>query len=135
MVTIDVGEVKPIRGVSYHTAGGFADVWWPLTIRILVAGEDGQFHEVGDLVQLSEEKHGPLAPKKATDAMWALDGMSFNQAEVHHHYNLHRDRYPGKMTAELREQILRDLYKYRAAHYGTYRYWTDRLRTHGRYDR
>ncbi len=22
MVTIDLGEVKPIRGVSYHTAGG-----------------------------------------------------------------------------------------------------------------
>ena len=61
MVTIDLGEVKPIRGVSYHTAGGFADVGWPLTIRILVAGADKEFHEIGDLVQLSEVQHGSLA--------------------------------------------------------------------------
>lgn len=27
-VTIDLGEAKPIRGLSYHTAGGFADVHW-----------------------------------------------------------------------------------------------------------
>ena len=133
MVTIDLGEVKPIRGVSYHTAGGFADVHWPLTIRILVAGEDKEFHEIGDLVQLSEEQHGPLAPMKATEAMWALDGMGFSQAEIHHHYHHQRDRYPEKMTPELREQIRLDLHEYRAEHYGTYRYWTDRLRTHGRY--
>jgi hypothetical protein len=30
-VTIDLGEVKPIRG-AYHTAAGFADVHWPETI-------------------------------------------------------------------------------------------------------
>ncbi len=133
IVTLDLGAVKPIRGVSYHTAAGFADVRWPLMIRILVAGEDGKFHEIGDLVQLSEEQHGPLAPMKATDAMWALDGMSFNQAEIYHHYNLNRDRYPNEMTPELRQQILSDLDEERAARYGTYRYWTDRLRTHGRY--
>ena len=97
-VTIDLGEVKPIRGVSYHSAGGFASVRWPLTIRILVAGEDREFREVGDLVQLSEEQHGPLAPKQATDAMWALDDMSFNNAEIYDHYDKNRDRYPDKMT-------------------------------------
>ncbi len=133
IVTLDLGAVKPIRGVSYHTAAGFADVWFPSMIRILVAGEDKEFHEVGDLVHLSARQHGPLAPMKASDAMWALDGMSFNQAEVHHHYNMNRDRYPEKMTAELRQQILSDLNEERSAKYGTYRYWTDRLRTHGRY--
>ncbi len=133
IVTLDLGAVKPVRGVSYHTAGGFMDGSWPLTIRILVAGEDGQFHEVGDLVQLSEQQHGPLAPMPATDAMWAVDTVGFNQAEIHHHYNLNRDRFPEKMTPELREQVLSDLYETRAEQYGTYRYWTDRLRTHGRY--
>ena len=78
MVTIDLGDVKPIRGVSYHTAGGFASVRWPLTIRILVAGEDGEFREIGDLVQLSEAQHGPLAPVAAPDAMWAADEMGFS---------------------------------------------------------
>ena len=132
-VTIDLGEVKPIRGVSYHSAGGFASVRWPLTIRILVAGEDREFREVGDLVQLSEEQHGPLAPVKAPDAMWAVDEMVFSQAEVHHHYNQYRDRFPEKMTPEVREMVIEDAYRTRAEQYGTYRYWTDRLRTHGRY--
>ena len=133
IVTLDLGAVKPIRGVSYHTAGGFADVHWPLTIRILVAGENEEFHEIGDLVQLSEQQHGPLAPMRATDAMWAVDTVGFSQGQIHHHYNLNRDRFPEKMTPELREQVLSDLYKTRAEQYGTYRYWTDRLRTHGRY--
>ena len=49
ILTLDLGAVKPIRGVSFHTAAGFADVRWPLTIRILVAGEDREFHEIGGL--------------------------------------------------------------------------------------
>jgi len=132
-VTLDLGAVKPIRGVSFHTAGGFADVTWPLTIRVLVAGEDRQFREIGDLVQLSARQHGRIEPVKANDAVWALAAMGFNDAEIDHHYNLHRDRYTGEITAELRQQIIRDLNEERAARYGTYRYWTDRLRTHGRY--
>ena len=134
ILTLDLGAVKPIRGVSFHTAAGFADVRWPLTIRILVAGEDREFHEIGDLVQLSAEQHGPLIPTKASDAMWAREGMRFNDAEIYDHFDRHRYRYPGKeVTPELRARILRDLNEQRAAQYGTYRYWTDRLRTHGRY--
>ena len=131
--TLDLGKVMPIRGVSFNTAAGFADVRWPLTIRILVAGEDEEFHEIGDLVELSAQQHGPLVPKKASDAMWLRGGMSFNEAEIHHHYDANRDRYPQKLTPELRQQILRDLNEALARRYGTYRYWTDRLRAHGRY--
>ena len=133
ILTLDLGTVQPIRGLSYHTAGGFANVGWPEAIHIFTAGEDRKFHEIGELVELSAAQHGPLAPTQATDAMWALDSMSFNSAEVHEHYEQHRDRYPDEMTPELREQIRRDLYEYRATHYGSYRYWTDRLQTHGRY--
>ncbi len=133
ILTLDLGTVRPIRGVSFSTAAGFADVRWPLTIRILVAGEAKEFHEIGDLVQLSAEQHGPFAPTKASDAMWAREGMGFNEAEIHHHYDGNRDRYPPELTPEVRQQILRDLNEERAARYGTHRYWTDRLRTHGRY--
>ena len=133
ILTLDLGTVKPIRGVSYHTAGGVAHVGWPEAIYIFTAGEDGVFHEIGELVGLSTAQHGPLAPKQATDAMWALDDMSFNNAEIYDHYDKNRDRYPDKMTPDLREQVRRDLHEYRAAHYGSYRYWTDRLQTHGRY--
>ena len=127
--TLDLGEVMPISGVSFSTAAGFADVRWPLTIRILVAGEDEEFHEIGDLVELSEQQHGPLVPVRAGDAL----PVSFNEAEIHHHYDANRDRYPQKMAPELREQILRDLHEALAGQYGTYRYRTDRLRAHGRY--
>ena len=57
-ITLYLGAVMPIRGVSFHTAAGRADVTWPQAIRILTAGEDGQFHEIGDLVELSAE-HSP----------------------------------------------------------------------------
>ena len=40
ILTLDLGTVKPIRGVSYHTAGGFAAVRWPEAIHIFTAGEE-----------------------------------------------------------------------------------------------
>ncbi len=131
IVTLDLGQVQPIRGVSFSTAGGFADVEWPLTIRILVGDEDGKFHEVGDLVRLNEDQHGPLVPRKADPDIWRAEG--FSNAEVHHHYLFNLDRFGPEFTAEVREAVLRDATEQRAAKYGTYIYWTDRLRTHGRY--
>jgi len=129
--TLDLGAVQPIRGVSFSTAAGFSDVEWPLTIRILVADEDQQFHEVGDLVRLSEQQHGPLVPTRANPDIWIEEG--FTPAEIHHHYVFNKDRFGPKFTAEVRDQVLRDATEQRAAKYGTYIYWTDRLRTHGRY--
>ena len=80
IVTIDLGAVRPIRGVSFSTAGGSADVRWPLAIGIFTADENRLFHEIGDLVELSAEHGSPSASE-----------------------------------------------------YGTHRYWTDELRTHGRH--
>ena len=80
IVMLDLGSVKPIRGISFHTAAGFAGVKWPQAIYILTASEDKQFHEIEELVELSAE-HGLPVPTE----------------------------------------------------YGTHWYWTDRLRTHGRY--
>ncbi len=83
ILTLDLGTVKPIRGVSFHTAAGVANARWPEAILIFTAGEDREFHEIGELVGLSAA-HGPPLPTE----------------------------------------------------YGTYEthwYWTDQLRTHGRY--
>ena len=80
VVTLDLGAVKPIRGISFNTAAGTASVRWPEAIMIFTAGEDRAFHEIGELVSLSV-KQGLTVP---TD-------------------------------------------------YATHRYWTDRLRAHGRY--
>lgn len=59
IVTLDLGEVKPIRGLSFSTAAGAAGVEWPGAIRILLADEDRLFHEIGDLCEL-DNVNGPL---------------------------------------------------------------------------
>ena len=70
IVTLDLGTVMPIRGVSFHTAGGRAGVRWPQAIRILTADEDGQFHEIGDLVELSAEHGSPVTTGYVTHRYW-----------------------------------------------------------------
>ena len=54
IVTIDLGKVFPISGVSYNTAAGVADVKWPSDIHILVSDDGKIFYEAGELVALSE---------------------------------------------------------------------------------
>ncbi len=83
ILTLDLGTVRPIRGISFHTAAGASSVKWPEAIFVFTAGEDKKFHEIGELVGLSAA-HGPPLPTE---------------------YGT----------------------------YGTHRYWTDQLRTHGRY--
>jgi len=53
LVTIDLGRVEPIAGVSYSTLAGGAEVPWPPTIVILVSDDGKAFHPVGELTALS----------------------------------------------------------------------------------
>ncbi|HEO71026.1 MAG TPA: hypothetical protein ENN80_07165, partial [Candidatus Hydrogenedentes bacterium] len=69
VITLDLGEVKPIRGASFHTAAGRAGVSWPLAIYVLAADEDKQFHQVGDLVALGA-RHGLPPEDYATHRYW-----------------------------------------------------------------
>lgn len=59
VITIDLGEVRPIRGVSFSTAAGAAGVEWPKSVRILLADEDKIFHDTGNLCAL-DAVNGPL---------------------------------------------------------------------------
>ena len=61
IITLDLGADKPISGLSFSTAAGVAGVTWPRSIGVLVAGEDGLFHDAGDLVTLSAQKAAPPA--------------------------------------------------------------------------
>ena len=61
IITLDLGSDKPISGLSFSTAAGVAGVEWPKSIAILVAGEDGLFHDAGDLVTLSAQQAAPPA--------------------------------------------------------------------------
>ena len=62
IVTIDLGSVKPISGISYSTGAGTADVNWPGYIYLYAANEDRLFYEVGELVFLSNAANGAPSP-------------------------------------------------------------------------
>jgi len=61
IVTIDLGEVSPIAGLSFSTAAGAADVGWPSAMLILVSDEGESFHYVGELRSLSAKFGTPAA--------------------------------------------------------------------------
>ena len=60
-VTIDLGTVQPVRGVSYNTAAGAAEVLWPELILVMVSDDAKTYYVAGDLVALSAENGTPPA--------------------------------------------------------------------------
>jgi len=63
VVTIDLGEVQPIAGVSYSTAAGVAGVAWPQSIGILVSEDNQEWTLVGDLIRLATRGGVPPVDK------------------------------------------------------------------------
>ncbi len=61
LVTIDLGAVQPICGVSYNTAAGVAGVSWPMSILVSVSDDGKAYYHAGDLVALGEEHGKPPA--------------------------------------------------------------------------
>lgn len=64
-ITIDLGELQPIGGVSYNTAAGTAGVTWPETVFILVSDDGKTWSYEGDLMRLGTAKEIPVADKYA----------------------------------------------------------------------
>lgn len=56
-ITVDLGRVEPINGVSFSTAGGQGGVNWPSVIEVFASEDGDSFHHLGDLTELTE---GPL---------------------------------------------------------------------------
>lgn len=59
IISIDLGKLQPIGGLSFSTAAGSAGVSWPQAIKILVSDDGKQWRLVGDLVSLSAKKYLP----------------------------------------------------------------------------
>lgn len=73
IITLDLGTVEPIRGVSFNTAAGVAQVDWPHAIDILVSDDGKTFHAAGELVSLSAQRQ-PLPPAGyAVHRLWTAD--------------------------------------------------------------
>jgi len=69
-ISIDLGKDEPIKGVSFSTAAGVAQVEWPQFVLVFVSPNGKQWYEVGDLVQLSARKSTPPKGKYATHIFW-----------------------------------------------------------------
>jgi hypothetical protein len=61
LLTIDLGEMLPISGVSYSTAAGVAGVAWPKELRLAVSEDGRLWRSPGDLVVLSQSQGQPPA--------------------------------------------------------------------------
>ncbi len=58
-ITVDLGKLQPIAGVSMTTAAGVAGVTWPMAVHILVSDDGRAFRDVGELVALDHKHRGP----------------------------------------------------------------------------
>ncbi len=69
-ITIDLGQVVPISGLSFNTAAGVAEVHWPKSSLVFVSDDGKAWHKVGDLIEMLEPdflpKYGTYAVKKLT---------------------------------------------------------------------
>lgn len=55
-VTVDLGAIQPIRGFSYNTAAGSAEVLWPELVLVMVSDDGKAYHVVGNLLALSAQR-------------------------------------------------------------------------------
>lgn len=58
-ITIDLGGVEAISGVSYSTAAGSADVAWPSGILLMVSDDNSRWTVLGDLIVLANKQGAP----------------------------------------------------------------------------
>ena len=59
VITLDLGRVEPIAGLSYSTAAGVADVHWPASILVMVSDDGKLWTAQGDLIALSNKRGAP----------------------------------------------------------------------------
>lgn len=73
--TVDLGQVRPIRGAGIHFAAGSAGVEWPASIQMFVSDTGEKYTPVGDVMQLLTAR----PPKKGYAAAW----LSTDKLQTH----------------------------------------------------
>jgi len=66
LITIDLGQVYPIGGISFSSAAGAAQVGWAEALLVFVSDDGKSWFEAGDLVELSARQAKPPVGKYAT---------------------------------------------------------------------
>jgi len=60
-LTIDLGEIQPIAGLSFRSGAGVAGVTFPNTIHVFTSDDDKEWFLAGELIIASEREIGPPA--------------------------------------------------------------------------
>ncbi len=76
IITIDLGAVRPISGLSYHTAAGVAGVELPAAVVVLVSDDRKVWHEAGDLVASSSRKSPAAAASGYAEHVLRADELA-----------------------------------------------------------
>ncbi|MBI3920821.1 MAG: hypothetical protein HY318_05325 [Armatimonadetes bacterium] len=74
-ITIDLGTVEPICGVSYSTAAGVAEVHWPRALYLMTSDDGIKWFLAGDLVLLDATRAEPPAPGTYSNHQYATDRL------------------------------------------------------------
>ena len=72
-ITIDLGKVQPISGISYNTAAGVAGVAWPNSILVYVSDGGNEWWFAGELMVLSARHGSPPREGYAVHRFWTGD--------------------------------------------------------------
>ena len=61
-LTIDLGQVEPIAGLSFRSAAGVAGVTYPGSVHVFTSDDDKQWWLAGELIAMSERELGLPGP-------------------------------------------------------------------------
>jgi hypothetical protein len=78
-ITVDLGQVEPIQGVSLSTGAGVASmscgVDWPLAINVLTSDDGVNYYHAGELTSLDWQHGVPIYGERALHTYWT-DGIA-----------------------------------------------------------
>ncbi|MEN6642153.1 MAG: discoidin domain-containing protein [Armatimonadia bacterium] len=66
IITIDLGKIEPIAGLSFDTAAGVAGVSWPSSILVLVSDDGKTWGSAGELISMSTKQGAPASQPYST---------------------------------------------------------------------
>lgn len=97
IITIDLGKVQPINGMSYNTAAGVAGVAWPNGVLVMVSDDGKTWSTVGDLITLATRN---TAPPPASP--YQIHRFATDQIKTHGRYvKLYVEQTPYSFVDEI----------------------------------
>jgi hypothetical protein len=96
IVSLDLGQVQPLAGLSYNTAAGVAGVTWPTSIIVMVSDDGKTWGMAGDLIEMATRNGGPPAEP------YSIHRFATGDLKTHGRYvKLYIDQVPYTFVDEI----------------------------------